>query len=135
MASKIRILIVDDHEEARQGLKKLLSHEKDMEIVGESTNGKEALINAAIRSPDIILMDARMPVFDGLQAANILREKGISCKVIILTMFDQYLDEAMRNGVRGYLLKGIDVSDLSEAIRSVHEGEIVIDDRIKSRVF
>ena len=82
MSPKIRILIVDDHDESRKGLKKLLSQEEDMEIVGESANGKEALVHAALLSPDIILMDVRMPIFDGLDAANILSEKGVSCKVI-----------------------------------------------------
>ena len=134
MSPKIRILIVDDHEQVRNGLCKLLSREEDMEIVAESTNGKEALADAATYLPDIILMDAKMPMSDGLQATNAISEKGVSCKIIMLTMFEEYLDEAMKNGARGYLLKGIDIHYLSDTIRSVHEGNIVIDERIGTAV-
>jgi len=134
MSPKIRILMVDDHDEVRHGLRKLLSHEEDMEVVGESANGKEALINAVECSPDIILMDAKMPVSDGLEATNILSEKGLSCKIIMLTMFEEYLDEAMKIGARGYVLKGTDINYLSEAIRSVYQGKIVVDERIGAEV-
>lgn len=134
MSSKIRILVVDDHDEVRQALVNLLTQEEDMEIIGEYANGKEALINAVVRSPDIILMDIRMPILDGLEAANILGQKSVSCKVILLTMYEEYLDEAIKSGVQGYLLKGMKIHDLTEAIRSVHQGEIVIDERIRSKV-
>ena len=134
MSPKIRILIVDDHNEVRNGLRKLLSREEDIEVVGESSNGKEAIINAATCSPDIILMDAKMPVSDGIEATNILNDNGVPYRVIMLTMFEEYLDEAMKMGARGYLLKGTDVHYLSETIRKVHQGELVIDERIGSEV-
>ena len=134
MSSKIRILIVDDHDEVRHGLSKLLSHQEDMEIVGESANGKEAITDAATCTPDIILMDAKMPQSDGLEATSILNDKRVSPKIIMLTMFEEYLDEAMRIGARGYLLKGTDIDYLSETIRSVHQGKIVIDERIGAEV-
>ncbi len=130
MSEKIRILIVDDNDEVRQSLVKLLAQEEDMEIIGECVDGKEALVNAVVGSPDIVLMDVRMPMVDGLDAADMLVRKNVSCKVIIMTLYDQYLDEAIKMGVRGYLLKGINIHDLTESIRSVHQGKIVIDERI-----
>jgi len=126
LSEKIRILLVDDHSEVLQGLRKLLTQEEDMEIVGQCANGKEALISAAVLSPDIILMDVRMPIIDGLEATHLLSKKGVSCKVIILSMFEEYLDEAMKSGAQGYLIKGIKQRELAQAIRSVHHGEIVI---------
>jgi len=131
MNEKIRVLIVDDHDEARHALYKLLSLADDIEITGEAINGKEALINAAIRMPDIIIMDEKMPVLNGLDASSILYEKGLSCKVIMLTLYDQFVDQALKNGVKGYLLKGIKFVDLIECIRSVYRGEIYIDKRVE----
>ena len=129
---KIRILIVDDHDEVRRSLVRLLAQEKDIEIVGECADGKEALVEAVVRSPDIILMDVRMPMIDGMDAAQILLKRNKPCKVIIMTLYEQYLAEAMRIGVQGYLLKGINIHDLAVAIRNVHQGKIVVDERIKS---
>ena len=134
MSEKIRILIVDDHDEVRKSLGGLLAREEDIEVIGECANGKEALISAVVRLPDIIIMDIRMPIVDGLEAAHILAQKSVSCKVIIMTLYEQYLDEAIKSGVRGYLLKGINLHDLTKSIRSVHQGEIVIDGRITSPV-
>ena len=134
MSSKIRILIVDDHDEVRKGLRKLLSQEEDMKIVGESSNGREALLDATLCSPDIILMDAKMPIAGGIEATNILSENNDRCKVIMLTMFEEYVNEAIKNGARGYLLKGAGVQDLCQTIRDVYEGRIVIDERIGSRI-
>ncbi|MFC1932213.1 response regulator transcription factor [Chloroflexota bacterium] len=134
MSAKIRVLIVDDHDEVRRLLVKLLAQEEDMEIIGKCTNGKETLVSAALRTPDVIVMDVRMPIIDGIDAARMLLKKRSSCKVIIMTLYEQYLAEAMEIGVQGYLLKGINIDDLAESIRRVHRGEIVIDEILMSKV-
>ena len=133
MSEKIRILIADDHEESRQALRKLLSLAEDMEIIGETGDGKEALVSAAMRMPDIILMDGRMPVLSGLEASRILNRKEFSCKVIMLTSYDHLASEALRAGVRGYLLKGINFEVLTDSIRKVHQGKTVIDEKLGKR--
>ena len=133
MAKDIQIIIVDDHEVVRGGLQRLLEQEKDMRIMGQCANGKEALIMAAVRSPNIILMDIKMPVVNGLEATHLLSESRLSCKVIILSMYGDYLGQAMRSGARGYLIKGMKRGELAQAIRQVHRGELVISESITSK--
>ncbi len=132
MAKDIQIIIVDDHEVVRGGLQRLLEQEEDMRIMGQSAIGKVALIMAAVRTPNIILMDIKMPVVNGLEATQLLSESRLSCKVIILSMYDDYLAEALRSGARGYLIKGMKRGELAQAIRQVHRGELVISDSITS---
>ena len=134
MSEKIRILVVDDHEGVRKSLVKLLALQEGMEVIGECSNGEEALIKAATLSPDIILMDVRMPMINGIDAAQMLVQKNLGCKVIIITMYEQYLIEAMKAGVHGYLLKGINMNNLTECIISVKQGKVFIDERICSHV-
>ncbi|MFC1872785.1 response regulator transcription factor [Chloroflexota bacterium] len=133
MAKDIQIIIVDDHEVVRDGLRSLLEQEEDMRIIGECANGKEALIMAAVQTPNIILMDIKMPVINGLEATHLLSESPLSCKVIILSMYDDYLAEAMQSGARGYLVKGRKGDELAQAIRQVHRGELVISENITSK--
>ncbi|MFC2066942.1 response regulator transcription factor [Chloroflexota bacterium] len=133
MGKDIRILIVDDHEVVREGLRRLLEQEKDMRIMGTCANGKEALIMAAVRSPNIVLMDIRMPIVNGLEATHLLSESRLFCKVIILSMYGDYLAEAMQSGARGYLVKGMKRGELAQAIRQVHRGELVISESITSK--
>ncbi len=133
MAKDIQIIIVDDHEVVRDGLRRLLEQEEDMRIMGQCANGKEALIMAGVRTPNIILMDIKMPVVNGLEATYQLSESRLSCKVIILSMYDNYLAEAMRSGARGYLIKGMKRGELAQAIRQVHRGELVISESITSK--
>ena len=133
MAKDIQIIIVDDHEVVRDGLQRLLEQEEDMRIMGQCANGKEALIMAAVRTPNIILMDIKMPVVNGLEATHLLSESRLSCKVIILSMYGDYLAEAMRSGARGYLIKGMKRGELAQAIRQVHRGELVISESITSK--
>ena len=133
MGKDIQILIVDDHEVVSEGLRRLLEQQEDMEIVGQCANGKEALISAAVLSPNIILMDIRMPVVNGLEATRLLSESRLSCKVIMLSMYDDYLAEAIQVGARGYLIKGMKRGELAQAIRRVHQGELVISEGITSK--
>jgi CheY-like chemotaxis protein len=133
MSKNIRILLVDDNEDVIQGLQQILAQEEDMEIVGQCANGKEALIKAATHSPNIILMDIKMPIIDGLDTTHLLSKKGLSCSVIVLSLYDDYLAKAIEAGARGYLIKGMKRNELTQAIRRVYQGEIVIDESVRSR--
>lgn len=126
MEKDIRILLVDDHVVVREGLKHMLGHEEDMKIIGESVNGEKALAQIETLFPNIVLTDIKMPVMDGIELIRYLKEQYASCNVIVLTMYDEYLAPAMEAGARGYLLKDIKVEELTQAIRQVHLGEVVI---------
>ena len=133
MTENIRILIVDDHDEVRKSLRELLVQEEDMEIVGEGAIGKNAIINAAVYSPDIILSDIKMPIVNRLEYTDILMESSISCKVNLFTRYEVYLDEDEKIGVQCHHLERIDIHDFSETIKSIYHGEIVIDGRVRSK--
>ena len=130
MEKDIRILLVDDHVVVRDGIKHMLGHEEDMEVVGESANGEEALAQVETLCPNIVLTDIKMPVMDGVELIQYLREQYASCNVIVLTIYDEYLAAAMEAGARGYLLKDIKAEELAQAIRRVHRGELVISQTI-----
>ena len=122
---RIRIMLVDDHDEIRQALKNLLSFTEDIEVIGEATDGQEGLEKAAELEPDIIIMDERMPGLNGLEASRILNESGLSCKIIMLTSFIDFESKAFEYGVKAYLLKGAKLDVLTDCIRRVHRGETV----------
>jgi DNA-binding NarL/FixJ family response regulator len=121
----IRILIVDDQSLFREGLNTLLSVQPDFEVVGEARNGEEAIGLAGSLHPDVILMDVRMPVLDGVAATRRLKEAQPDCRVIVLTTFDddEYVFEGLRAGAVGYLLKDAPSPNLFEAIRAAARGE------------
>lgn len=125
---KIKILIVDDQKLIREGLKTLLELEDDFKVVGESSNGKEAVSAYGRLKPDIVLMDIRMPEMDGVQATRAIASQYENPKIIILTTFDEdeYLFEAIRGGAVGYLLKDVSSEELGEAIRAVYSGGALI---------
>ncbi|MBY0205192.1 response regulator transcription factor [Paenibacillus polysaccharolyticus] len=118
----IRIVIAEDQRMMLGALSSLLNLEEDMEVVGQASNGQEALALVQQHAPDICLMDIEMPVKSGLEAAEEL--KGMNCKVIILTTFARtgYFERALKGGVRGYLLKDSPIEELAEAIRQVMNG-------------
>lgn len=118
----IRILLVDDHQVVREGLRRMLEIEAGFEVVGEAADDKEALIRAELLSPEVILMDIKMSEVDGIELTRQLMEKHPSCKVIMLTLYDEYLPQAIEAGAKGYLLKDIKREELVKAIRAVHEG-------------
>ncbi|GAI50855.1 unnamed protein product, partial [marine sediment metagenome] len=105
MKKDIRILLVDDHQVVREGLQHMLEQEEDMEIVGQSTNGEEALSQVEMLSPNIVLMDIKMPGMNGIELTRQLKEKKLSCNIIMLTLYDEYLTQAIEAGAVGYLLK------------------------------
>lgn len=134
MEKDIRILVVDDQPLVREGLKHMLGHEEDMEVVGESANGKEALSQVEILCPNIVLTSIKMPKMDGIELTQQLKEQYASCNVIVLTVHDEYLTPAMEAGARGYLLKDIKAEELTQAIRQVHLGEVVISQSIAPEI-
>lgn len=122
--SSIRVLLVDDQAIIRQGLKTLLELEPDLEIVGDGANGQIAVELVQSLTPDVILMDIRMPVMDGVAATQTIHRQFPNVKVLILTTFDDddYVSEALRVGAIGYLLKDTPSEELANAIRAVHKG-------------
>ncbi len=118
----IRILIVDDHQVVREGLRNMLELDADMQVVGEAADAREALTQLEMLSPEIILMDIKMPGVDGIELTRRLKEKQPSCNIIMLTLYDEYLTEAIEAGAVGYLIKDIKREELVRAIREVHQG-------------
>ncbi len=120
----IRILLVDDQSIVREGLSSLLQTQPDLEIVGEAENGKVAVERSLSLKPDVVLMDIRMPVMDGVAAIRILSAQMPEIKILVLTTFDddEYVAQAMACGARGYLLKDTPSGELAQAIRSVAKG-------------
>ena len=120
----IRILLVDDQSIVREGLASLLETQPDLEIVGEAENGKIAIERSLLLKPDIILMDIRMPVMDGVAAIGTLSTQAPEIKILVLTTFDDdaYVTQAMAYGAKGYLLKDTPSVELAQAIRAVNKG-------------
>ena len=130
MEKDIRILVVDDHQVVREGLRHLLELEEDMELVGQAANSEEALFQVEILSPNIVLMDIKMPGVDGIELTRQIKQKQPACNVIMLTLYDEYLTQAIDARAAGYLLKDIKREELVQAIRRVHHGEVVISENI-----
>jgi DNA-binding NarL/FixJ family response regulator len=120
----IKVLLVDDQNLIRQGLKALLELEPDLDIVGEAENG-EIAINAITKLyPDVVLLDIRMPIMDGVATTREIQKRFSGIKVLMLTTFDdeEYVKAALKNGAMGYLLKDTPSEELAAAIRAVHKG-------------
>lgn len=120
----IRLLLVDDQSIVREGLRSLLQAKPDLEVVGEAENGQVAIEKALALRPDVVLMDVRMPVMDGVAATRLLHAQAPEIKVLILTTFDdsEYVSETMHDGAKGYLLKDTPSEELAEAIRAINKG-------------
>ena len=124
MDKKIKILIVDDHNVVRSGLGAFLQVFDDFELVGEASDGKQAVEVCAVKHPDVVLMDLVMPVMDGAQATQAIRERFPDIQVIVLTSFkeDNLIENALQAGAIGYLLKNVSADELAAAIRSADIG-------------
>ena len=133
---KIKILIADDQSIIREGLKLILDMEEDLEVVGVASNGQEALRLTEELDPDVILMDIRMPVLDGVMTTKKICEMYPSTKIIILTTFcdDQYIFEALKAGAKGYLLKDVPSNELADSIRMVMKGGMLIHPEVAVKV-
>jgi DNA-binding NarL/FixJ family response regulator len=123
--SKIRIVLADDHSVVRQGFRRILEAQTDMEIVGEASNGREALETATKLSPDVVVMDVAMPELNGIEATRRMGEAAPRTRVLALSMHKDsvYVREILRAGARGYLLKDAVDEDLIAAVRAVARGE------------
>src|SRR5437764_4869325 len=124
----IRVLVVDDHALFRRGLEMVLEQEPDIDVVGEAEDGAEALQKAVETTPDIVLMDVRMPKRGGIDACTAIKDAVPSTKIIMLTMSDEEADlyEAIKAGASGYLLKEISIEEVATAIRAVAGGQSLI---------
>ncbi len=132
----IRILLVDDQALFREGLHTLLSVHDDLEVVGEASNGQEAVEAVEKLSPDVVLMDLRMPVLNGVAATRQIMESTTSSRVIVLTTFDddEYVFDGLRAGAVGYLLKDVPSARLVEAIRAAARGESFLQPSVAAKV-
>ncbi|MFL5801541.1 MAG: response regulator [Roseiflexaceae bacterium] len=132
----IRILIADDHLFYREGVRTLLKGVPEVEIVGDVTNGEDAVAQAAMLQPDIVLMDIKMPGLNGIEATRHILRNHPRIGVLVVTMFDddETVFAAMRAGARGYLLKDADREELLRAVRAVHRGEAIFSPAIAQRM-
>ncbi|HEY6606227.1 MAG TPA: response regulator transcription factor [Gaiellaceae bacterium] len=136
MPDAIRVLIVDDHQVVREGLRNFLELQDGMEVAGEAGDGEEGVALAAELRPDVVLMDLVMPKLGGVEAMRVLRERAPGTRVIVLTSFvdDEHLLPAMRAGAAGYLLKNVQPQELARAIRAADAGEALIDPAVAARL-
>jgi two-component system NarL family response regulator len=136
MADTIKILIVDDHHIVRQGLAALLKTVAGFEVVGEAQDGEQAVELHRKHRPDVTLMDLRLPKMNGVEAITKIRQEFAAARIVVLTTFDGDEDiyRALQAGAKGYLLKGMDLAELSEAIRTVHAGRTRIPPRVAEKL-
>ncbi|MEW6661247.1 MAG: response regulator [Bacillota bacterium] len=133
----IKIIIVDDHPLIREGIRKILSLEPRILVVGEAGDGLQGLELARKHSPDVILMDINMPRMNGIEAARLIRQEMPEVQIIALTIHDDqaYVVETIRAGANGYILKDVDVQDLIRSVLSVADGHSVIHPVVTGKVF
>lgn len=137
MANTIRVLIADDHALLREGLRKILELEDDIEVIGEAVDARDVIEKTQELRPDVVLMDINMPEGGGLAATRAIRENHPEVDVVVLTIHDdeEYVVELVNAGAKGYLLKDVDPSRLVDAIRRVRGGEAFIPTNLMTRVF
>ena len=132
----IRVLLADDQALFREGLDTLLSIHKDIQVVGQASNGQEAFDLALKLRPDVILMDMQMPVLNGIGATRRLKQSLPDCRVIVLTTFDdkETIFDALRAGAVGYLLKDVGSAQLADSIRRTARGDSILDPSVAAKV-
>jgi len=132
----IRVLLVDDQPLVRAGLRTLLDEEADIEVVGDAANGEEGIAAVAALSPDVVLMDIRMPVLDGLEATRRVTAAGCPARIVILTTFDldEYVFQALRAGASGFLLKDATSDDIVRAVRVAAAGDALLAPSVTRRL-
>lgn len=128
--SKIRIAIADDYKIFREGLKVGLSSDENLEVIMEADNGEDLLTALETTSPDVIIMDLKMPIMDGMEATKAVRKKYPSIKVLVVTMYDddKFIIHLMENGANGYLLKNTEPDEIRKSIYAVHENGYYFND-------
>jgi DNA-binding NarL/FixJ family response regulator len=132
----IRVLIVDDHALFRRGLEMVLEEQEDIEVVGEGSDGNEAVEKAGDLLPDVVLMDIRMPRRGGIEACTAIKSTVPSAKIVMLTISDEEEDlfEAIKAGASGYLLKEISIDEVPQAVRAVQGGQSLISPSMASKL-
>jgi DNA-binding NarL/FixJ family response regulator len=132
----VSVLVVDDQQLIRDGIASLLAIEPGITVVGTASDGRQAVDAALTLTPDVILMDVRMPKMDGVEAVAILRRQAPNCRVIMLTTFDdeEYVVEALKSGAAGYLLKDLPAAELANAVRLAHAGVTQLDSAVAQRL-
>lgn len=132
----IRILIVDDHEVVREGLRAILQTDPEVELVGEAADGSEAIRLAAELKPEIVLMDLSMPGIGGIEAIEQIKDLDLPLEIVILTTYadDELIVRGLRAGARGYLLKDAGRKALFDSIRAAHRGELLLPSSVAERV-
>jgi DNA-binding NarL/FixJ family response regulator len=136
MESAVRVLVVDDQQLIREGIASLLGIQDGVHVVGTAADGQEAVEKVRALSPEIVLMDVRMPVMDGVQATAMICSQLSTCQVLMLTTFDdeEYIVKALHAGAKGYLLKDIPPFDLAQAIRLAHAGIYPLDSAVVGKL-
>jgi two-component system, NarL family, response regulator LiaR len=136
MSEPITVLIVDDHAVVRRGIRALLEAEGGFAVVGEVGSGGEAVLVAADLAPDVVLMDLVMPEMDGIAATRLLKQQSPCSQVIVLTSYhdDEHIFPAMRAGALSYLLKGVGLDELTEAVRKAARGEATLHSHVAARL-
>ena len=132
----IKVLVVDDHALFRRGLEMVLDGEPDIDVVGEASDGHEAIERAEKTTPDVVLMDVRMPKRSGIEATRAIKDTLPSTKILMLTISDEEADlyEAIKAGASGYLLKEISIEEVADAVRQVHAGQSLISPSMASKL-
>ena len=132
----IRVLIADDHALFRRGLEMVLAEEDDIDVVGQASDGTEAVAKAGEALPDVVLMDIRMPKSSGIQACRAMKEVAPSSKIVMLTISDEEEDlfEAIRAGASGYLLKDIPLDEVADTVRAVDGGQSLINPSMAAKL-
>lgn len=133
----IRILIADDHSMVREGLKQLIELEDDIEVIAQTGDGRETIDKIKETMPDVVLLDINMPVMNGLEVLEVIKQENLNVKVLILTIHNEieYLYKAVEIGVNGYVLKDSESDVLIKAIRSIYGGESYIQPNMASLLF
>jgi DNA-binding NarL/FixJ family response regulator len=128
--SKIKIIIADDYKIFRDGLKVSLSQDEDFEIIAEADNGEDLIASIEKSKPDVIIMDLKMPIMDGMEATQIIRKKYSDIKILVVSMYDddKFIIHLMEIGANGYLLKNADPAEILKAIHSVFENGYYFND-------
>jgi NarL family two-component system response regulator YdfI len=136
MSTQIRILVADDHLIVREGLRLILETDEEMKLVGEAVNGQEAVELAGQLKPNVILMDLRMPILDGLSAIEIIRKQEPEIAIVILTNFneDEMMVKGLTAGARGFLLKDTDRETLLATIRAAAKGQTLLKPEVMARL-
>lgn len=134
--SRYRVLLADDHALFREGLAGIITSQPDMDVVGEASDGLEAVVMAQELKPDLVLMDVQMPTLDGIEAARQIKEMVAHATIVMLTVRDddEKLFEALKSGAQGYLLKDIHSKDMLAMLRGALRGEAALSPRMAGRV-